>query len=98
MLYVKHVVESVGLKVELPMKLKMDNLGAVNHTNSWSVGGLVHHIGTKQVFLRELKEEGILVVKWIPTETNDSDIFTKNLDGPLFRKFAKVYIGDDEYM
>ncbi len=65
MLYVKHVVKSVGLKVELPMKLEMDNLGAVDHTNSQSVGGHMHHIRTKQVFLRELKEEGILVVEWI---------------------------------
>ena len=58
----------------------------------------MRHVGTKQVFLRELKEEGILVVEWIPTESNDSDIFTKNLDGPLFKRFAKVYVGVDEYM
>ena len=98
MLYVKHVIESMELKVKLPMKLEMDNSGAVDHTNSWSVGGHMRHVGTKQVFLCELKEDGILVVKWIPTDTNDSDLFTKNLDGPLFKKFAKVYVGEDEYM
>ena len=98
MLYVKHVIESMELKVKLPMKLEMDNSGAVDHTNSWSARGHRHHVRTKQVFLRELKEDGILVVEWIPTDTNDSDLFTKNLDGPLFKKFAKVYVGDDEYM
>ena len=98
MLYVKHVIESMELKVKLPMKLEMDNSGAVNHTNSWSVGGHMRHVGTKQVFLHKSKEDGILVVEWIPTDTNDSDLFTKNLDGPLFKKFAKVYVGEDEYM
>ena len=97
MLYTKHVVESMGLKVKLPMTLEMDNKGGVDHANSWSVGGHMRHIGTKQVFLRELKEEGIIVVQWIPGVTNDADIFTKNLEGPLFSKFVRMYVGDDEY-
>ena len=49
------------------------------------------------MFLRELKEEGILVIRWIPTAENEADLFTKNLDGPLFAKFAKAFVGDDEY-
>ena len=55
------------------------------------------HVGTKQVFLRKLKEDEILLVRWIPTEENESDLFMKNLDGPLFAKFAKAFVGDDEY-
>ena len=57
----------------------------------------MRQVGTKQVFLRELKEDRILIVEWIPGEIKDADIFTKNLDGPLFRNFAKAYVGDDEY-
>ena len=97
MLYAKHVIESMELKVQLPMVLEMDNKGAVDHSNSWSVGGHMRHVGTKQVFLRELKEEGVLVIRWIPTVENEADLFTKNLDGPLFAKFAKAFVGDDEY-
>jgi hypothetical protein len=33
------------------------------------------------VFLRELKEAGVLVIKWILGAVNEADIFTKNLDG-----------------
>lgn len=98
MLYAKHVLESMGLKVALPMELTMDNKGAVDHANGWSVGGQMRHIGTKAALLRELKESAQLVIKHIPGEQNDADLFTKNLDGPLFRKFAKVFVGDDEYM
>ena len=77
--------------------MDMDNKGTVDNTNSWSVGGNMRHVGTKQVFLQELKEDGVLIVERIPVETNDADMFTKNLDGPLFKKFAKVYVGKDEY-
>jgi hypothetical protein len=27
-----------------------------------------------------------------------SDLFTKNLERPLFERHAKAYVGDDEYM
>ncbi len=39
MLYCKNVLESMRLKVKLPMLLKMDNKGAVDLANNWSVGG-----------------------------------------------------------
>jgi hypothetical protein len=39
MMYQKSMLESIGLKVELPMILEMDNKGAVDLVNSFSVGG-----------------------------------------------------------
>ena len=97
MLYVMHVLQSLGLEVELPMVLEIDNKGTVDLANNWSIGGRTRHIDVRQVFLRELKEAGTLIVKWIPGAENDSNIFTKNLDGPLFKRFAQVYCGKDKY-
>ena len=96
MLCVKHVVESIDLKVELPMVLGMDNKGDVDHSNSWSMGGHMRHVGTKQVLLGKLGEDGVLLVRWIPTSKNEAELFTKNLDVPLFAKFAKAFNGDDK--
>jgi hypothetical protein len=96
MLYTKNVLESMELKAKLPMILEMDNKEGVD-SNSWSVGGHMRHVGTKQMFLHELKEEGIINVKWIPGKTYDADLFTKNLDGPTFKKFARVFLGEDQY-
>ncbi len=39
MLYTKNVLDSMGLKVKLPMILEMDNKGTVDLANNWSVGG-----------------------------------------------------------
>jgi hypothetical protein len=88
MMYQKNTLESIGLKAELSMILEMDNKGAVNLVNSFSVRGRTQHINIKQCFLRELKEAKVLVVKWIPGSENEADIFTKNLDGPLFKHYA----------
>lgn len=48
-------------------------------------------------FLIELKEEGLLDIIWIQGCNNPADLFIKNLDGPLFRKYSKVSCGEDEY-
>ena len=98
MLFDMRVLESMGLKVKKPMILEMDNKGAVDLSKNWSVSGRTRHDCIRQSFLRELNEEGIITVKWIPTEENSADIFTKNLNGPAFEKHASAYIGNDEYM
>lgn len=65
---------------------------------NWSVGGRTRHVDVRAYFLRDLKEDGIIEVEWIPTKANSSDTFIKNLSGPLFEKHAAVYCGVDEYM
>ena len=44
MLFIMRVLESVGLKVQKPMILKVDNKGAVDLANNWSIGGRTQHI------------------------------------------------------
>ena len=60
MIYALRVLNEPGLKVELPMKLYIDNKGAHDLCHSWASGGRTRHIEVKQYFLRELKEAGII--------------------------------------
>jgi hypothetical protein len=94
MIYGKNLLESVGLKVQLPMVLEIDNKGAVKLINSFSVGGHMRHIDVKQCFLRELKEAEQLIVNWIPGSENNADMFAKNLDGPLLKKYVEMLLGE----
>jgi hypothetical protein len=94
MLFAMRVIESMGLKVKKPMILEIDNKGAVDLTHNWSVGGRTRHVEVRQYFLRDLKEDGIIWSTWIPGESNSSDLFTKNLGGPLFEKHLSTYCGD----
>ena len=92
------ILNAIGLKVKLPMKLKVDNKGAHDLCHNWSVGGRTRHVEVKQYFLRELKEAGIIEVEWVKGEDQTSDLFTKNLPGPAFEKHAVAFVGHDEYM
>ena len=80
------------------MKLRVDNKGAKDLMNNWTVGGRTRHIEVKQYFIRELKEQSILEIEWVPSAENTADLLTKNLSGPAFERHAKELVGVDEYM
>jgi hypothetical protein len=96
MLYGKNFLEAMGLKVKLPMTLWMDNKGAVDLFNSWSIAGNTRAISVRLAYVRELKEAGIIEIKWMQGTENPVDLFTKNLDGPTFHKHEKVFSGSTE--
>ncbi len=37
-------------------------------------------------------------IRWIKGTENETDVFTKNLDGPAFGKCIKNLVGQDVYM
>jgi len=98
LMFEMRVLQSMGLTVKLPMTLYVDNKGAKDLCDNWSVGGRTRHVEVKQYFLRELKESGFINVVWQSGEDMTSDLFTKNLHGPLFERHASKFVGVDEYM
>ena len=91
MLFSMRLMESIGLTVKKPMVLTVDNKGAKDLANNWSVGGRTRHIDVRYYFLRELKETGLVQTVWQRGADNCADLFTKNLDGPSFRRHVKVF-------
>jgi hypothetical protein len=94
MLFDMRFIESMGLKVKKPMILEIDNKGAGDLMHNWSVGGWTRHVEVRQYFLHDLKEENVIIAKWILGDSNSSDLFTKNLPGPLFKKLLVTYCGE----
>jgi hypothetical protein len=98
MLFVMRVLELLGLQVQKPMILKINNKGAVDLADNWSIGGHTRHIQVHQYFLWDLKMDGIILAGWIQGTDMSLDLFTKNLACPLFEKHVKVYCGIDKYI
>ena len=64
MIFIWRILNSLELDVELPMILEIDNKGAVDLCNNWAVAGRTRHIDVRQLFVRDLKEAGIIKVVW----------------------------------
>ena len=76
MMFGKRLLESMGLKVKLPMVLYMDNKGGVDIFNNRSIAGNTRAVAVRFAYVRELKEAGILEIKWISGTENCADFFT----------------------
>ena len=83
-------------KVKLPMKLETDNKGAVDVANNWKAGGNTrHHMDVRLCFLRDSKEDDVVATSWTSNVNMSSDIFTKNVGGPDFRKHSAACVSDE---
>jgi len=60
------------------MMIEVDNKGVVDLANLWSHGGRTKHMQVRNYCLRELKEKGLIKVKWAPGKANVADMLTKN--------------------
>eukprot|EP00957_Ditylum_brightwellii_P145068 11049133-Ditylum_brightwellii.AAC.1 len=60
MFYVKKTLEYMGFKVELLMKLYIENSGAVDLVNNWNAGTRTRRTETTMFFLCDLKEARVL--------------------------------------
>jgi hypothetical protein len=97
MLFLKQILESILLKVKLPMVLYTDSRSVIDLINNWSVGGRLRHVATKTMFLRELKELGWLVLEHTPGSLMRTDLMTKNLLKPVFEQHSSYYVTDEEF-
>ncbi len=93
--YVENILKSMELNAKLPMLLKMDNKDKVYLANNWCIGGCTRHVHVQQCFLREFEDSKVIDIFWIKGSENHADVFTKNFDGPAFKKCIKMHVGQD---
>ena len=68
----------IGVKVPLPIVVKVDNMGAIYMSEN---DGLKksRHIDIRYHFIREYVDQGIVKIVFVKSEDNKDDPFTKNL-------------------
>ena len=96
MKYIKQVLEGIGEKIDLPMKLKMDNVGAIYMAKNQAPGQRSKHVDIRYNYVKELVENKELEVEFVKSENNLADIFTKNVRESLNEKLTETYMDKRE--
>jgi len=91
-MFTKQVIESMGLELEYPMIVKVDNVGAIYLANNHSTSQRTKHIDIRTHFVREFIEEGILKIVFVKSANNDADILTKNTTEEIFLKHQEKVV------
>jgi hypothetical protein len=73
-MFVKQVLETMGMGLKLPITVRIDNVGAIYSSNNHSLGQRTKHIDIRWHFVRELVEQGIIKTALVGTENKDADI------------------------
>ena len=92
MLYTMRIQESLGLHIAKPIILHVDNRGAVNLANNWSVGGRTRFVEISYYLQLELKEKNLIAANWVPAVSNCCDLLTKKFSGPTFEWHVQVFV------
>jgi hypothetical protein len=72
------------------LTVSCDNQGALALAKDNKYHARTKHIDLRYHFIREAVEDGKIKIKYIPTEENVSDIFTKPLPKPKFQRFVDL--------
>jgi hypothetical protein len=81
--FVYQILQSMGVRVVLPIVIRVDNIGAIFIGSNVAVSQRSKHIDVRYHFVREFVHGGFLRIIFVRTKENDADIFTKNLSGEL---------------
>ena len=88
-IWLRSFVNEVQGQNQNPLTIFCDNQGAMALVKDNKYHARTKHIDLRYHFIHEAVEDGKIKVEYLPTEDNVSDIFTKPLAKPKFRKFVE---------
>ena len=92
--FVANVLESMGIVVEKPITVRVDNVGAIYMAENGGISQRTKHIDLKTKFVTQYVEDGFIKVVFVRSEDNKSDFFTKNVSGEIFDQHKGNFVMD----
>jgi hypothetical protein len=90
--FVHQLLTSMGIKLDSPIVVRVDNIGAIFMGANISISQRTKHVDVRAKLVTEMIVKGILKFIFVRSEDNDADIFTKNLEKDLHQEHARKMI------
>ena len=92
--HIVQLLQTMNITVELPITVYVDNIGAIWLSNNRNTGDRTKHIDIRTAFVKEYQEDGKIIIKFVKSEENDADIFTKNTSSIIYQKHQEKLVWD----
>ena len=79
------LLQTMNVEVELPITVHVDNVGAIQLSNNQTTSDRTKHIDIRTSFVKEYQEDGKIIIKFVKSEDNEADIFTKHTTNVIFQ-------------
>ena len=83
--FVYQLLESMDVKVPLPIKVRVDNIGAIWLANNSGVSERTKHVDTRAHFVRTYVINEVVTIEFVKSNEAISDIMTKNQQSSNFQ-------------
>ena len=92
-LYIRSILEDLGIPQEQATIIYEDNKAAIAMANSGRPTKRTKHVDTRYFALQSWVEQDLVLLKSIPTSDNSSDAMTKNTAHILFNRHMDFILG-----
>ena len=92
--FIVQLLQTMNITVELPITVHVDNVGAIWLSNNRNTGDRTKHIHIRTAFVKEYQEDGKIIIKFVKSEDNEADIFTKNTSSIIFQRHQEKLVWD----
>ena len=92
--FIVQLLQTMNIEVELPITVHVDNVGAIWLSSNRTTSDRTKHIDIRTSFVKEYQEDGKIIIKFVKSEENEADIFTKNTTNVIFNNHQKKLVWD----
>ena len=95
-MFVLQVLISVGIAVETPVVVKVDNMGAIFMGKHSTTSARTRHISCRLFYVRQMQADQLISLEFVPTASNWSDGMTKNVKADVHTAHVPNYVCDKQ--
>jgi hypothetical protein len=96
--FIAQILLMMDVLVQLPIVVRVDNVGAIFMSESHIMTGKMKHIDIRHNFVRQYVDEGFLKIIFVKSEDNLSDGYTKNTSIDIYERHHGEFVVDKSYI
>ena len=85
--FIVQLLQTMNVEVELPITVYVDNVGEIWLSNNRTTSDRTKHIDIRTSFVK-------IIIKFVKSDGNEADIFTKNTTNVIFQNHQKKLVWD----
>jgi hypothetical protein len=85
-LHLSYTADEMGIPFPKPFTMQVDNKAAIAFSDNSAFESKLTHIDVRQEWVQTLRNKSIITAKYVRSEDNLADLFTKILTADIFEK------------
>ena len=95
-MFIRQVLEFLGVKVNYPITVNCDNVGAIFLAYNSKNSQRTKHVDIRAHYVRQYVEDGTVKIIFVKSESNAADVYTKNVASNIFKLHGIRDLGNIE--